>query len=144
MAGQKFTTADLLTLFLLRGNKGVEDRHAECPIPRLTFLKACEMLRQEDEKKHAQMERLMNRLAPMGTGEGRGRKAPEVGDEVVYSAQQTLKDGAPVGQPYARIPVHTLGISKEELVQVIFRDGEVVLRAVPREEAAEVEDNAEA
>lgn len=147
MAGNKFTTADLLSMFFMGGNAAIEAEHNDRGgIPRTTFLKACEMLRQHgDEKKHAQLERLMDRLAPRGTGAGRGRKQPEVGDVVTYSAQQVLKDGSPVGAPFARIPVNVLGALKEDLIEVVFRGDEIVLRlAQPTEEASETEDNAEA
>ena len=128
---------NLNSLFFFGGNKAIEEHHAENPIPRKTFQNSVDAVRALDEKKADQLERLMERLAPVIEGPGRGRQAPKVGDERGFKTQQTK-----VGGPFLRIPTDTLGLAKGEVARVVFEDGEIRIRVeqetseTPAEQAA--------
>lgn len=56
---------------------------------------------------------------------GRGRKAPAVGDKRSYRVQQITS-----GDPFARVPLGSLGVSKGESILVSYEDGRTVITKV--------------
>ena len=115
---------DLAMAYLLKGAGAVGQLVADVASPATALDKTIEAIKGLDASRDvSDLETMRDRFqAATGTGQGRGRRALEVGDTREYSAQQ-VKDS----DLFIRLPVSLLTDEKGAKIKVVAEEGRLVV-----------------
>ena len=119
----RITAQHVAFLALTEGVGAVEALHNKpgCEIAPATFAAAVKLL--EASSLQPELAALADSLAPESSGE-RGRPAAKVGESRGYRVQQVGDS-----DPFIRLPVSLLGLSKGSVATVTFDNGVIRVRA---------------
>ncbi|NBV77994.1 hypothetical protein EBR66_07550 [bacterium] len=120
----RITSQQVAFLALTEGVGAVETLHGKpgCEIAPATFAAAVDLLATQPETAMA-LAALADSLHPESSGE-RGRPAAKVGDVRSYKVQQVGDS-----DPFIRLPVSLLGLTKGAVATVFFDNGVIRVKA---------------
>ncbi len=119
MTQKRITSKDIEIAFLINNIDGVKDLFEGNKTPGKKVLNtAVESL----EGNGLDVDDLAAYSASLypSSGKGRGKQQPMVGDIREYSVQKVKKSA-----PFIRLPLSTLNVSRGEMVNVMFENGEI-------------------
>ena len=119
MTQKRITSKDIEIAFLINNLQGVKDLFEGNKTPGKKVINAAVESLTSNGLEVSKLAAYNMSLYP-SNGKGRGKQQPMVGDVREYSVQKVKKSA-----PFIRLPLSTLNVSRGEMVNVMFENGEI-------------------